>query len=93
MDQAREAQGIEWGDVAIQSVSEPVVAGKQLHLLIRVQQKIGTPEGEIKNKTTLLGVSDDGGANWTFVDATKLDKTNRDKLFPDFNDELELPKR
>ncbi|HXV78007.1 MAG TPA: hypothetical protein VD788_16985 [Candidatus Polarisedimenticolaceae bacterium] len=92
MDRERAAQGIEWGEVTIESVSEPVVAGEQLHVLIEVRQQIGSPSGKTKKKTYMLGVSEDAGDSWTFVDATKLDAANKQKLFPEFNDALKLPK-
>lgn len=91
MDQARRAQGIEWGEVTVQSISDPVVAGDELHVLVKLVQQIELRSGKKKKKTYVLGVSANDGESWTFVDATKLGGENKKKLFPNFNDALELP--
>ena len=92
-DQMRKAQQVEYGDAMIISLSDVVDAGPQLHVIVKALQDRVSPAGTKEKTMFLMGISEDGGKSWTFVDAERVTPANKDKLFPEFNDSLQLPNR
>ena len=39
----------------------------------------------------MIGISSDGGVNWTFIDASGKDQSELKKLIPSIADKLDLP--
>jgi hypothetical protein len=49
---------------------------------------MNTPNGKIQTESTLLAVSYDKGANWTFLDASSKPKEFITRVFPDFHPDI-----
>ena len=78
------------------SVGEPkqVVSGAQgrLFAVVPTVIRIATPRGVAASQSFFLGVSEDGGARWTFVEGADIeDKNDLKALFPSAPDGLDLP--
>lgn len=86
------AQGIEIESVEIGEAGKIYNAGKELHCLVPEKIILKSKKGRFLNNSNLLAVSIDNGQNWYFVDCT-VGKENIMMMFPDFNNELEIPKK
>ena len=78
------------------SVGEPkqVVSGArgQLFAVVPTVVRISTPRGVAASQSFFLGVSEDGGGRWTFVEGADIEGQNDLKsLFPSAPDGLDLP--
>jgi hypothetical protein len=89
--QDMEAKGVTFRSVFIGSVSKIVKAGKELHCFVEENMVLGVKGGTLATRSYLLGVSQDAGKTWTFVDTAPLTTENITKLFPAYNKELALP--
>ncbi|WP_320815579.1 hypothetical protein [Flavobacterium sp.] len=47
-----------------------------------------TPRGKIESEYTLIGISNDNGQNWTFIDTSGKDKETMLKYFPNLHDDI-----
>jgi len=47
-----------------------------------------TPNGKFESEYTLIGISNDNGQNWTFIDTSGKDKETMLKYFPNLHDEI-----
>ena len=48
--------------------------------------------GKISTSSTLIGISDDKGKTWTFIDAAGKDLATLRKVIPNLSDKLVIPK-
>lgn len=58
--------------------------------VVPVTTKVKATAGTFQTEGALIGISNDGGANWTFVDATGKDQTELKAVLPNL-DKLNLP--
>ena len=85
-------QGTEFKSVKMSDPSDPVAAGKVLYICVPFTLEIATRNARVAVKSAFLGISEDGGKSWVFVDAI----AGRDSLkrsFPDLPDKLVIPKK
>ena len=61
-----------------------------IYAVVPVVSRFKAKDGIFQTEGSLIGISNDGGANWTFVDATGKDQTELRKVFPNL-DKLNLP--
>jgi hypothetical protein len=55
---------------------------------------MSVPGGTLTANSYLLGISQDGGKNWHFVDTAPFeDQTKLKALFPQYNSELKIPEK
>ncbi|MBD1367080.1 hypothetical protein IDJ77_24935 [Mucilaginibacter sp. ZT4R22] len=66
-------------------------SGTQLHCLIPEQIILKTAAGRYLARSYLLGVSDDNGESWTFLDVGNMPADVLRRLLPNFNEELKIP--
>ena len=68
------------------------VKGQQ-YVIVPTTMKMKVPEGLLVGDAFMIGVSSDGGHNWTFVDSggRSMDKTKLKILFPLAAEKLRLP--
>jgi hypothetical protein len=90
-----EMKSIEAGGVTLLSStasppSQFVSDANGIYAVVPVTTKIKAQEGIFQTEGSLVGVSTDGGQNWTFVDATGKDQTELKKVLP-ILDKLNLP--
>ena len=87
------AEGSRYESVSVGEPSQVVSGGRgQLFAVVPTVIRIATPRGVAASQSFFLGVSDDGGGRWTFVEGADIeDKNDLKTLFPSAPDELELP--
>ena len=70
-----------------------VVAGDQLHAIVPTQLFMTMNNMQVNIESFMIAVSSDAGATWTFVNGSSNTEMLLPMLFPEWNDELELPER
>jgi hypothetical protein len=63
---------------------QPFHAGNRLYSFIPYESAGPAPVGWVELKSFLIGISDDEGANWRFIDGTFIDRTRIARIIPDF---------
>jgi hypothetical protein len=53
--------------------------------------KIKAQDGVFQTESSMIGISSDGGASWTFIDASGKDQSELKSLLPGVADKLNLP--
>ena len=84
-------RGITKFDGAVGSPGKFYKAGTQIHCLIPEYIVFKMPKGHYAGESYLLGVSDDKGKNWKFLDVGSMPLAILHKLLPNFNNELVIP--
>jgi hypothetical protein len=83
-------------------VSEPkevVTAGDKQFAIVPITVRVQVPDGTVRSTDFLIGISEDRGKTWTFLDGAGITKEpgkEREKLaqvIPDFPTQLSLPAR
>ena len=78
------------------TIEEPtnvIEVEKQLYAIVPLTMRMKVPEGVLVGRSSMIGVSNDGGKNWTFVTANRAqlkDETLK-ILFPAAADKLRIP--
>src|ERR1044072_389272 len=86
-----EAQGV---TVLSSTVSEPtqiIHDAGSIYAVVVNTLKLKARDGVFQTESTLIGVSSDNGANWTFVDASGSDTGELKKILPAVANQLKLP--
>ena len=88
--QSMEAEGVEIISSNCGTPSQFMSDAGGIYAVIPVVSKVKATDGIFQTEGCLIGISTDGGQNWTFVDATGKDQTELKKVLPIF-DKLNLP--
>ena len=88
--QSMEAEGVEILSSNCAAPSQYLSDAGAIYAVIPVVSKVKAQDGVFQTEGSLIGVSTDGGQNWTFVDATGKDQTELKKVLPVFS-KLNLP--
>lgn len=89
-----EAEGSAILSTTIGEPLEVISVGKEFYAIVPTVIKIRVKGGVGVGQSYMIGVSADGGENWTFVSAAgDLDKEKLKVLFPAAIDKLHLPER
>lgn len=91
MDKVNESGGIEKCD--IQSVSEIVKVGNQLQCVISHQMIMRIEGTRYRVKGGTIGVSEDKGKNWIFLNVNSNDPNSIRQFIPKFSKKLKLPEK
>lgn len=62
-----------------------------IYAVVPITVKIKAQDGIFQTESTLIGISSDGGADWTFIDAAGEDEKKLRMLLPNTLDKLKLP--
>lgn len=78
------------------TVGEPrdlIQVKAEKYVIVPTTMKMKVPEGLLVGEAFMIGISSDGGHNWTFVDSggRSMDKTRLKILFPSAAEKLRLP--
>ncbi|MBD1394443.1 hypothetical protein [Mucilaginibacter glaciei] len=84
-------RGVTRFDGTVGSPGKFYKAGSQIHCLIPEYIIFKMPKGHYAGQSYLLGVSDDKGKKWKFLDVGSMPPNILHKLLPDFNNELVIP--
>jgi len=88
-----EAQGLRIVSVEVGAVTQLVEAESDLQVMLPLNQVMTVPGGEVHMSGFLLGVSNDRGKTWTFIEAEKLTPENVRLVLPTYDSRLKLPAR
>ncbi|HMH46060.1 MAG TPA: hypothetical protein VK557_21400, partial [Pyrinomonadaceae bacterium] len=62
-----------------------------IYAVLPMTLKAKARDGIFQADSTMIGISSDGGASWTFIDAGGKDQSELKKLLPNVADRLNLP--
>jgi len=85
-----EAEGVELLSSTSATPSQLIRDASGIYAVVPVTTRIKAKDGVFQTEGSLIGVSTDGGLNWTFVDATGKDQTELKKILPNL-DQLNVP--
>ncbi|MHA7060248.1 hypothetical protein ACWGOQ_0023705 [Aquimarina sp. M1] len=85
--------GARISDVAIGEPKKIFVAGDELHCLVPQKLVLKVPKGKVITNSFLLAISRNNGEKWYFLDTNQLDPVRANQLFPEFNQDLQLPEK
>ena len=88
--QSMEAEGVVILSSTCAAPSQFVSDASGLYAVIPVVSKVKATDGVFQTEGCLIGVSTDGGQNWTFVDASGKDQKELKKILPNL-DRFNLP--
>ena len=85
-------EGIEYRSVDIGLTPLNVKAGEEIHTLVLETIVMIVPGGTLTANAYLLGISQDQGSNWYFVDTAGFqDEQKLKAMFPNYNPQLKIP--
>ena len=76
------------------SVGEPrdfLELNQRIYVIVPNSLRISGPRGLVVADNFLIGISEDKGMNWTFVDGASSDKESLRELLPEVADQLRIP--
>jgi hypothetical protein len=76
-----------------QAPPEILGSGSDRMAVLPTAMEMTTPTGKLKQKSYLLGISSDGGRNWTFVDGSEMTAEKLKFVVPNPPNDLKLPAR
>jgi hypothetical protein len=62
-----------------------------IYAVLPTTLKVRAQDGVFQTESSMIGISSDGGATWTFIDAGGKDRTELKSLLPGIGDKLNLP--
>lgn len=83
--------GISFADVKLGDPSTPTSYGGKTFSVVPQTVTMATPKGEMTNDSYLLGISDDAGKTWTFVDGSGINDQAIRQVLPPLPSTLKLP--
>lgn len=85
------SQGFSFEKVTIGQPGKFYKAGSEIHCIIPESIIMKTSQGRFLANSSLLGISNDGGKNWSFLDMNRATINLVKTLFPNFNKNLVIP--
>lgn len=86
-----EAQGIKIDTSMVRDPSATVKAGDEIHCLIPQTVILNIPNGKVRSENYLIGISQDGGKHWYFIDTAQITMANVKDVLPNYNMDLIIP--
>lgn len=83
-----ENDGFHFIDLKFKNPSSFVKKGKETQFTINQEITMKTPKGNILADYTLIGISNDNGQNWKFIDTSGKSKETMLKYFPNLSKDL-----
>ena len=90
---ALEAEGIIFKEVALAQPETPVASGDKQFVVIPQTVILSVKGDEWEQHSYLLGISEDGGRKWTFVDGAGINQDMGEAILPDLPVTMQLPFR
>jgi hypothetical protein len=84
-------KGMEFKSVSFGAVSKIVTSGHEQQCTLPQHTEIVMQDGRVVTTSTLIGLSSDGGRNWTFVDTSNKDMATIRKLLPGLSNAIVIP--
>lgn len=87
------AQGVELADATIGTPDEPRKIGAWLTCLVPQHLVMKASGSHILHDSVLLGISEDEGKNWVFLDLGPVSEARFAQLFPELQGKISLPEK
>ena len=88
-----ENEGYVVQDIFFDEPEKIYFAGSELHCIIKRTTIMRTPKGDFSQVHYMLAISSNKGKNWYYLETHTLDQEKIEKIFPNFNYELKIPKK
>ena len=88
-----EAQGIQFEKATMDTPTEPQKFGTWLTSIIPQHIVMKVPGGHLHQDSTLLGISEDEGATWVFLDLGPISSAQFAQVFPELDGKVTLPEK
>lgn len=85
------AQNISFAALNYADASQIFEKGGELQCTVVQETILNTPNGKIQSLSALIGISKDGGQNWTFIETSGKDKKALSAVFPNLHEDLVIP--
>jgi hypothetical protein len=85
-----QARGISIKSVKVDDASDPVSAGSEQYVVVPFQLEMQAPDAKIRQKSFVIGVSNDLGKTWVFVNGGVEPKQLK-QVLPSLPQQLKLP--
>jgi hypothetical protein len=86
-----EAEGVTVLSSTAGAPTQIVHISGSVYAVVPTTLKVKARDGIFQTESSMIGISADSGATWTFIDAGGKDQTQLKKMLPDVADKLNLP--
>ena len=86
-----EAEGVSVLSSTAEAPTQIVHVSEWIYAVVPTTLKVKAKDGIFQTESSMIGISADKGANWTFIDAGGKDHTQLKNLLPAPADALKLP--
>ena len=83
--------GVSFSSVSLGAASKAREIGGWLTSIVPQTIVMQVPGGTLTTESALLGISENGGANWVFVDLGPISKAQLQQAFPEIADGIVIP--
>jgi len=87
------SKGVEFENATMGDPQKPIKVAGWLVALIPQHIIMKAPGGHIEQDSYLLGISEDDGKKWVFVDVSSLTTEELAKFFPELTGKINIPER
>lgn len=87
------AGGASFLDVTIGQPSSPKRIGPWMTSIIPQHLVLKVPDGKLHSDSSLLGISEDEGRHWVFIDLGQVKKEQLDEMFPELAGKVTPPEK
>ena len=84
-------EGITLDSMALGRISTPIKVGAQLQCTIEEFSEMRYKDTKIKQVTTLIGLSDNNGKSWTFIESNGKSLKELQAMVPQLSNDLFIP--
>lgn len=88
--QQMKSEGFEVLDLQFKDASGFLEKAGEKQCTVTQQITMKTPQGTVQSEYSLIGISSDNGANWTFMDTSGKSKATMLQYFPNLHPDLEI---
>ena len=86
-----EAEGVVVLSSTAGAPTQIIQVSGSVYAVVPTTLKVKAQDGVFQTESSMVGISSDGGATWTFIDAGGKDRSQLKSLLPDAADKLNLP--
>lgn len=88
-----ETQGYSFTNISIDKPATIIHTDKTLQCVVMQHIEMKVPGGRVTSNASLIGISNDNGKNWTFIDTHGADLKTLQKSIPALSNQLSLPEK
>lgn len=85
------ANGMSFDSITFDSPAKILRVGKELQTTIVQHTDVKVPDGRAVSTSTLIAISTDNGAHWTFIDTININVSTLRKAMPNLSKDIVIP--